>query len=828
MHMSPGGRLVQAPPSTDVWVDAAHGPSPSPGLRVHPDGKHLALDGRPFRVRGATYGTFMPRLDGELFPEPSQIKLDLQAMADSGFNVLRTYTLPPVDLLDLAEEFGLRVLVGVDYEDWRSQLRPGKSAHRRVLDAGRAAVESTMARCAGRSCVLAVSVGNEVPGDIVRLHGIGGVEEVLSSLVEEVHAMDRSMLATYTNFPTTEYLHVEGQDLICFNVFLEHPDQFRRYVRHLQVLSEDLPLVITELGLASGLHGEEAQATSLAWQLRLLDEAGCAGATIFSWTDDWAVAGVPVPGWGFGLTDERRQSKLALEVASNWARSSVRDLRKEWPRVSVVVCAYNEERHIEAALASLQRSDYPDLEVIVCDDGSSDTTPDIARRFPVTLLELRHVGLSAARNAGIAAATGRIVAFLDADAACHPEWPYHLALSLEEPNVVATGGPNLPVPDAGFVESAVAKAPGGPIHVLVSDDRAEHVPGCNAAFRKAPLEAVGAFDPVYTSAGDDVDVCWKLIDRDHQIGFSPAAQVYHHRRASVRGYLRQQRGYGRAERLLYLSHRHRFNRLGQARWAGLIYGTPQILPSLLRPLIYHGPMGTAPFQHILHRRSEAALAWSSALLPLGVPLALAGLLLAPFSSVGFALTALVLLFALGYGITVAVAVRPDRPESRPIRWRLLVAFLHLAQPLVRAAGRTSGRRSKRVWKSRTSVSAVSWSGDRRTWLLQLRRELWARQCVVRSNESHESWDLEATVGPFVACRITTAVVWGWTPLARLRFAPRLPAVLVLGSGLVLTLFAPPLGGAVIALVALLTAADGAILRRKVRAALVATTNGALR
>ena len=191
-------------------------------------------------------------------------------------------------------------------------------------------------------------------------------------------------------------------------------------------------------------------------------------------------------------------------------------------------------------------TDYPSLEVIVCDDGSTDSTVELARRYPFEVLALPFIGLSAARNAALAEATGDIVASLDADAACHPDWPYHLALSMEDEGISATGGPNLPFPGAGFIERAVALSPGAPAEVLLTDTRAEHVPGCNMAFRKKDLEAVGAFNPEFTSAGDDVDVCWKILDSGREIGFTPAAQVIHRRRDTVRGYLRQQRGYGRA------------------------------------------------------------------------------------------------------------------------------------------------------------------------------------------------------------------------------------------------------------------------------------------
>src|SRR5919112_608627 len=136
--------------------------------RVLTDGRHLSLGGRPYRIRGATYGTFRPRPDGQLFPEADRIAEDVAAMAAAGLNTVRTYTVPPNELLDAAAEKGLRVLVGVHYDDWR-QHGTGRRAHQAVFDAGRRALDQALERVAGLPHVLAVSIGNEGPGDLVRL-----------------------------------------------------------------------------------------------------------------------------------------------------------------------------------------------------------------------------------------------------------------------------------------------------------------------------------------------------------------------------------------------------------------------------------------------------------------------------------------------------------------------------------------------------------------------------------------------------------------------------------------------------------------------------------
>lgn len=806
-----------------AWAEpgAPEGVASPAAERVRVVGRDLWAGTEPFRVRGVSYGSFLSRGDGEPFPEADRLRADLERIRAAGLNTVRTYSVPPLDLLDSARELDLRVLVGLHYEDWRYRPAVGRATNRAVRHAAFEQTDRALARLAGRPEVLAVSVGNEVPADVVRVHGIGTVQDTLAELAARLHDGDPDLLVTYGNFPTTEFLQIDGLDLTSYNVFLEDAERFRAYLRRLQVRSGDRPVLLAELGLASAIHGEQAQADMLEEQLRIVDEEGAAGAAVFSWTDEWGVDGESVEGWGFGLTTTDREERPALEVVSRWARRPMSGLREQWPRLSVLVCAYNEERTLDECLASLAGTDYPDLEVIVADDGSTDRTREIAQRYPFRLLALPHAGLSVARNAALEAATGDLVAYLDADAACVPSWPYLIALSFEDPAIAATGGPNLPVPDASFVERVVAASPGSPEQVLVHDDRAEHVPGCNMAFRRDELLATGGFDPAYTSAGDDVDVCWKLLDRGHEIGYVPAAQVLHHRRRTVRGYLRQQRGYGRAERMLQGPHRHRFNRLGQARWRGTIYGGA--FTRLLRPVVYHGALGTAPYQGIEARRGESLLVWTGALLPLAAPLlVLAGLLALVQPWIGASLAAAVLLVVAAYAGGVFASVRPGRREPRPVAFRLLVTALHVLQPFARAWGRLTTRPLSRVYHP----PGWEWTGDRIAWLRAMQRQFAEAGCHTRVADPHERWDLEVDVGPLAEARIATAITWDWVPHHRVRLRPRPWVWVVLVTAGVLALLSPALGGlAAVALVAA-SVADGAVLSARVRRVLAATTRGA--
>src|SRR5438094_384064 len=83
-------------------------PPAQPDDRVRVDGKQFSLRGRRFAFRGVTYGTFRPREDGERFPERGPAKLDFHAIAGAGFTVVRTYTAPPDDIVELAADHDLR------------------------------------------------------------------------------------------------------------------------------------------------------------------------------------------------------------------------------------------------------------------------------------------------------------------------------------------------------------------------------------------------------------------------------------------------------------------------------------------------------------------------------------------------------------------------------------------------------------------------------------------------------------------------------------------------------------------------------------------------
>jgi glycosyltransferase involved in cell wall biosynthesis len=720
--------------------------------------------GRPFRVHGATYGPFAPDDCGDQFPPRAQAARDFRQMRGMGITTIRCYHVPPDWVIDLAAQSGLRVFLDVPWPkhlcflDTRETRRAAMTAVRKAADLS-----------ARHPAVLAVSVGNEISPDMVRWYGHRRVERFLARLVGIARDADPNGLVTYASYPPTEYLDPPGIDFCTFNVYLHDRQAFRNYMFRLQNLAGDKPVVLGELGMDTLRNGQSEQAQFLMGHLAEVRLMGLGGAFVFSWTDDWFTGGHPIHDWAFGITDCRREPKAACDAVRHCFTTPLADLLPARPRVSVVVCTYNGGRTLEQCLRTLRQLDYPDYEVIVVDDGSSDNTQEILGRYPfVRAIHQPNRGLSVARNVGLGAATGEIVAYTDSDCYADPDWLTHLVYQLDRTTAAAVGGPNLTPPD-GWLAACVAASPGQPTHVLETDQVAEHIPGCNMAFRREALLAINGFDPQYRKAGDDVDVCWRLQDQGRWITFAPGAFVWHHRRQGPRAYLKQQAGYGEAESLLWFKHPDRFNGRGEGKWRGTLYGAARQGIRLSRDIVYSGTFGRALFQCV-YRPGPAHWAMLPSTLEwhLIVFLCLFGGMFWPGGLVVAAgLWALSLLVAAAQAWQAEFPANFGRRYSRPV-----VALLCYAQPLRRGWARYHTRLFAPDG-TRPNLSKYR-SGTARSLIGRRHLDLWDelgrdRMCLLEAvlaclDENRWTkvldsgwcrWDLDVIVHPWVSVTMCT-------------------------------------------------------------------------
>ncbi len=759
-------------------------------LSVH--GKLLCLREEPFLIKGVTYGPFRPEADGCEYHTPQQVEQDFAMMAQHGINAVRVYTVPPRWLLDAAQQHGLYVMVGLPWEQHTAFL-DNSSTRQSIIERIRQGVQA----CAGHPALLALAIGNEIPATIVRWYGYHRIERFIKRLYDTAKEVDPGALVTYVNYPTTEYLYLPFLDFMAMNVYLESREQLHRYISRLHNIAGDKPLLLAEIGLDGLSKGAAQQAATLGWQIRSVFKCGCAGTFLFSWTDEWYRGGSDITGWEFGLTTRDRKPKAALAAATDAFSKAPFNVDAKWPLISVVICSYNGSRTIRFCLEGVAKLRYPNYEVIVVDDGSTDALPEIVREYPVRLIHSENKGLSNARNVGLAAATGEIIAYLDDDACPSPYWLYFLVETFRSGKCVGVGGPNIAPPGDADIADAVAHSPGGPIHVLLSDTEAEHIPGCNMAFLTKSLRAVGGFDAQFRIAGDDVDACWRLQARGWHLGFSPAAVVWHKRRNSLRAYWRQQLNYGKAEAMLERKWPEKYNAFGHIAWHGRLYGRGiwQFL-NWGRRRIYHGSWGGALFQSVYH--GSPGILMSLAMTPewyLGV------LALTVMFMVGFywhpVILGMLLLAALAATVTQAIIgalyCRFDeipRTRSAVLKLRLLTMWCYLIQPVARLRGRLS--RGLSPWRMRFPSGLdipvprefVVWSENWRSAddrLTELEAFLKREGVCVQRGGDFDRWDLTFRSGTFGGLRMRLAIEehGGGRQLVRFRTWPTFPRVILI-------------------------------------------------
>ncbi|MEQ1575076.1 MAG: glycosyltransferase, partial [Vicinamibacterales bacterium] len=744
-------------------------------------------------MRGATYGAFRPDDQKREYQQIDVIERDFAQMAAAGLNTVRIpHMMPPRHLLDIAARHGLRVMVGLSAEQYAGYLADPEKA-----PDIEAAIRDKVAAVAGHPALLCYALGNEISASMVRWLGRRKVERYLEQLYHVVKRSDPGALVTYVNYPSTEYLQLPFLDFLAFNVYLETEERLDAYLARLQNLAGDRPLLMSELGLDSYRNGPEQQAHVLDWQIRATFAAGAVGAFVFSWTDEWYRGGEDVEDWEFGLTDRERNPKPALAAVQR-AFAEVPFARDNtWPRMSVAVCVYNGEQTFRDCCEGLKELDYPDFEVIIVDDGSTDRTAAIAAEYSFRLIRTPNRGLSHARNTALEAATGTIVAYTDGDARPDPHWLTYLAHAFGASKHVGVGGWNIAPPEDGWIADCVANSPGGPVHVLLSDREAEHIPGCSMAFRVDALRAIGGFDPQFRAAGDDVDICWRLQEAGGTIGFSAPAMVWHHHRNSIKAYWRQQLGYGRAEAMLERKWPEKYNGIGHVSWAGRLYGRGLTKPLARSGRIYHGMWGLAPFQSLtdtpLNFLNSLPLMpeWHLVVGLLAI-VSLGGLLWAP-------LLWAVPLFLLSLAPPVAQAALSAAkarfttlPASRYARAcaYATVGFFHLMQPVARLSGRL--RHGLTLWRThgpqtftwplptKYPLVVTRWQPPEAR-LAAMMNAMKTAGSVVLHGGSYSGWDLEVRGGLFGSSRLLMAFedTGSGTQLVRLRSYPRYPPLVLM-------------------------------------------------
>ena len=241
------------------------------------------------------------------------------------------------------------------------------------------------------------------------------------------------------------------------------------------------------------------------------------------------------------------------------------DASTDCPRVSVIVPIYNGEQDLPKLLNGLISQTYAAdrVEFLLVDNGSSDRTPqllaaaaaDFATRnlaFKI-LSETSIQSAYAARNTGIRAATGEILAFTDADCYPHSGWLSELVQPFTDPKVGLVAGEISALPGKNWLETyAERKAFMSQCHTL-NHPFCPYGQTANLGIRVRSLHTVGLFRP-YLTTGGDADICWRVQEGGWKIQAAPKALVQHRHRQTLEALHSQWYRYGKSSRYLHELH----------------------------------------------------------------------------------------------------------------------------------------------------------------------------------------------------------------------------------------------------------------------------------
>ncbi|QDU16210.1 Putative glycosyltransferase EpsH [Gimesia maris] len=212
------------------------------------------------------------------------------------------------------------------------------------------------------------------------------------------------------------------------------------------------------------------------------------------------------------------------------------------PTSSIVVCVYNRARSVVDCLNSILELNERNWELVLVDDCSTDTTPAVLAQYQKDHPEveikivsnLRNLGVSGARNAGINAASGRFIFFTDSDCTVDPNWLSEHLVSFSNSSISAVAGRVIDDPPHNWAEHAIS----GSSRIAEHHWQGRNLIGCNMGFRREVLKKY-LFDEDLTYYCDEDDLALRMVKDKHQFAFAPEAIVYHHHPYTLGSYLRQ-------------------------------------------------------------------------------------------------------------------------------------------------------------------------------------------------------------------------------------------------------------------------------------------------
>ncbi|HJR62519.1 MAG TPA: glycosyltransferase [Gemmatimonadaceae bacterium] len=273
------------------------------------------------------------------------------------------------------------------------------------------------------------------------------------------------------------------------------------------------------------------------------------------------------------------------------------------PFVTVVIPVRNGEATLGDCLAAIVAMDYPPdrREIVVVDNGSTDRTPEIVRRFGLRYIREERRGAVNARNRAIAETEGEMLAFVDADCMVTKRWLRELMDALADDTNAAAAGELVAYPPRTDAERYMARRK--PLwQQWASARRAPWFLIGNCAIRRSVFDQIGVLDPAFAVVGcEDIELSRRFFDAGLELRYCPRALAFHRHRATARSLFRQQLRNGRGQSLVQYRYSSTLPwgwREELAAWLDLAGAAWRLTSTLTRRMA--GGVGREDVSHVYH------------------------------------------------------------------------------------------------------------------------------------------------------------------------------------------------------------------------------------